>query len=169
MRARRCIAGTAALLASLGAAAATHAAQPVTPRLPGLVHAAVVVVAPEAASAQPVSLRLTLSYEMQCGYPGRGPVVLRFPGGVRLPARLAATDVLVDGRRARSTTLVGGVLTIGLPPPPQVMCDVIGPGRLTVAITPAAGVGNPVRPGVYALLATVGTGSFTASFTVRPA
>lgn len=157
------------VVAALAASAGASAAQPVTPAPPGLAHSAMLVVAPAGASARPVALTLTLSYEMQCGYPGRGPVVLSFPDGERLPLRLPTADVLVDGRPARRTTLAGRVLTIGLSPPPRVMCDVIGPGRLTIAIGRAGGLGNPGRAGLYELVATVGTGSFTAPFTVRPA
>lgn len=132
---------------------------------PGLVHAASVTLSSHRAGTDPVTLTLQLEYEMQCGYPGPGPVVVALPPAERLGA-ITRGAVLVDGQPARSVATVGHTVTVGLKPPPQVMCDVIGPGRLTLVFLPAARLGNPTRPGSYALEATHGASSFSASFAV---
>jgi hypothetical protein len=100
--------------------------------------------------AKPVALTYRLTYEMQCGNPGKGPLTLSFPSQMSLPAVVPAADVLLDGKRAPSVGRSGRSLVVSLPPPPAVMCDVIGPGTLTVVITKAAGLGNPRAAGRYA-------------------
>lgn len=122
------------------------------------------------AAARPVRLTLTFSYTMQCGYPGAGPVRIVLPSAERLPARLARSDVLVDGGAARRVALAGHTLSIALAPPPPVMCDVMGEGRLTVELTTAADIGNPLRAGTYRVNASTApapSGGFSASFTLR--
>jgi hypothetical protein len=49
------------------------------------------------------------------------------------------------------------------------MCDVIGPGRLSLAFLPAARLGNPLRAGVYPLTVLVGSAAFAPTLVVRPA
>ncbi len=108
---------------------------------------------PLPAGARPVPIALTLHYEMQCGYPGPGPVLVDFPAQVRLPARLARAAVLVDGKPALSVARVGASrVVIGLAPRPRIMCDVIGPGRLTIAFGLAANLGAPASPGTYRIV-----------------
>lgn len=121
------------------------------------------------AGARPVALTLTLTYEMQCGYPGPGPVVIRLPQQERVPARLAPAQVLVDGQPARTVAISGHTVTVGLAPRPQIMCESIGPGRLTILLTRAAGFGNPLRADSYTIAVTRRAAAFTAGFTIRPA
>lgn len=135
--------------------------------LPGpLTSSAAVALSSSAPGARPVALTLTLSYEMQCGYPGPGPVTVDLPATEHVSATLAPSRVLVDGLPAHSVAISGRVVTIGLAPPPQVMCMVIGMGRLTVLFTRSAGLGNPVRPGTYTVAATRATSRFAARFTI---
>ncbi len=150
-----------ALAFGVSTASAATPARP-TPAL----HTLEVTVSPAKAGAHPVLWSVELGYEMQCGYPGPGPVVLSFPAAVRLPARIARSAVLVDGKAAASVQAAGRSLAVGLAPPPQIMCDVIGPGRLTIELTGAAGLGNPARAGSYRLTATRGTTSFSARFAI---
>lgn len=153
-----------ALVSALLAACTSAAAAP-TP----LPSSAAVILSSERAGARPVALTLKLTYEMQCGYPGPGPVLIDFPKQERVPGVLASSRVLVDGHRARAVGVSGHTVSVGLAPPPQIMCDVIGPGRLTILFTRAAGFGNPVRAGRYTITATRGTSAFSARFTIRPA
>jgi 1,6-anhydro-N-acetylmuramate kinase len=99
--------------------------------------------------AKPVALTYTLRYEMQCGSPGTGVLKLTFPAQVAVP-QVPAADVLLDGKTAPAVRRHGSTLQVSLPPQPQIMCDVIGMGTLTVTITKAAGFANPKAPGVYA-------------------
>ncbi len=132
-----------------------------------LPHAAAVLLSPQRAGARPVALTLQLSYEMQCGYPGPGPLRLALPLAEHVPAVIAPSAVLVDGKAAPAVRVAENVVTVGLPQPPQVMCDVIGPGRLTVELTRAAGLGNPARAGSYTLTATREGSPFSARFTIQ--
>jgi hypothetical protein len=99
-------------------------------------------------AAKPVALTYKLSYEMQCGNPGEGPLTLNFPRQVAVP-RVSAANVLLDGKAAPAVTRNGSMLVVSFPPPPAIMCDVIGMGTLTVTITKAAGLANPKAPGLY--------------------
>lgn len=142
----------------------------VVPRIPGpLAKSASIAADPALAGARPVSVTVTLGYEMQCGYPGAGPVRIALPAGMALPARLSRAEVLVDGREARSAALADGTVTVGLAGPPRVICDVIGPGRLTVEILPSASLGDPAHAGSYPVAISVGGASFTASLVIQPA
>ena len=119
--------------------------------------------------ARPVALTLVLTYEMQCGYPGPGPLTIDLPSEERVPGALVRSQVLVDGQPARSVSISGHAVTIGLAAPPRIMCMVIGMGRLTILLTRASGLGNPVRAGSYAITATRASSEFSASFAIRPA
>ncbi|HKB93571.1 MAG TPA: hypothetical protein VKC62_04980, partial [Gaiellaceae bacterium] len=61
----------------------------------------------------------------------------------------------------------GHRIVLGLPPRPQILCDAIAPGTLTVAFTRAARLGNPKLPGTYRLRITKGTLEFQASLIIR--
>lgn len=153
-----CIAGAAAVAALAGAGTAGALVGP------GLAHAATVTLSSNRAGADPVALTLELEYEMQCGYPGPGPVLITLPAAERLPGTLARTSVRVDGRPAVAVSVTGHTVSVGLAPEPRIMCDVIGPGRLTVLFTSAAHLGNPSRPETYVVEATRGGASFSAGF-----
>jgi hypothetical protein len=118
------------------------------------------------AGAAPVAMQLRLTYEMRCGWPGPRIDVV-FPSTERLPARVARTAVLVDGRPAAGVTRSGRSLSIMVAPPAGVQCDLIAPGTVRVNLTRAVGLGNPHRPGTYAISARHGALSFRGSFTIR--
>jgi hypothetical protein len=121
------------------------------------------------AGARPVLATLRLHYEMQCGWPGPGSLVLGFPAGM-LPARLAARGVLVNGKAATvaRTSSSARELGVALPARPQIICDAIGPGTLTVVFTRAALLGNPRAAGSYVVRASHGADRLTGRFTIEP-
>ncbi|HWB23532.1 MAG TPA: hypothetical protein VG652_11685 [Gaiellaceae bacterium] len=116
------------------------------------------------AGTRPVTLTLKLGYEMQCGYPGPGPVVVTFPASWRLPAKLGPTPALVDGKAAVSASISGHTVKIGLAAPPQIMCDVIGPGTLTVQFTRGDHIGAPLKAGASVVTATVKNQTFQVPY-----
>jgi hypothetical protein len=72
-----------------------------------------------------------------------------------VPAHLPAGSVLVDGKRSSSVTVPSaGTIDVALPARPRIMCDLIGPGTLTVSFTPAARIGNPKAAGSYLVRAS---------------
>jgi hypothetical protein len=103
--------------------------------------------------ARPVTLTLQLRYEMQCAHPGPGPLVITFPAAERLPAQLAASDVLVNGHAATKAERNGHDVSVALPIQHGPLCDVIAPAVLKVVFTRSAGVGNPSAAGTYQLTA----------------
>ena len=119
------------------------------------------------AGAAPVAITLQFGYEMQCGYPGPGPVLVRFPPAERLPKAIPTGSVRVDGSSQPAARQTGSTVSITLPPAPAIMCDVIGPGRLTIAFSRAAGLGNPARAGAYPVSATRQATPFSARFVIR--
>ena len=152
------LAGFAALWLALAAPAGAQGPLP---------HSAKLELSSSHVGAQPVEVTVQLGYDMQCGYPGPGPVLLTFPAAEHVPATIPTGAVLVDGKMARAVHVAGQTVSVGLAPPPQVMCDVIGPGRLTLELKRAAGLGNPGRAGSYLLRAAKGGLTFTARFAVR--
>jgi len=118
------------------------------------------------AGAAPVEMQLRLTYEMRCGWPGPRIDVV-FPSAERLPARVARSAVLVDGRPAAAARRSGRSISITVAPPAGVQCDVIAPGMVRINLMRAAGLGNPHRPGTYAVSARHGALSFRGSFTIR--
>jgi hypothetical protein len=113
-------------------------------------------------------LRLTLRYEMQCGYPGAGPLAVKFPAALKLPSRFAAGSVRLGGK-AIAPKVNGREVTVTIPPPTGTLCGTIGPGRTVLAFTVAAKLVNPARPGSYSFRATHGTHAFAAKLAIKPA
>lgn len=103
-------------------------------------------------------LTVTLHYPMTCGQPGRGPVVVTLPTAVKRP--IARTDVLVAGKPPPSLGLFGRTVTIGLPKPPEIICQSIAQGTLRIRFTAAAGLANPARAGSYQVTARIGSRTF---------
>jgi hypothetical protein len=104
------------------------------------------------------ALTVTLHYPMTCGQPGRGPVVVTLPTAVTRPFR--HTDVLVAGKAPPSLGFFGRTVTIGLPKPPEVICQSIAQGTLRIRFTAAAGLTNPARAGSYSITARIGNRTF---------
>jgi hypothetical protein len=99
--------------------------------------------------AHPVALTFTFRYEMQCGDPGTGPVVLQLPAAMSVPSTVTKSTVLLNGSAPSSVVVKGSKITVGIPPRSGVMCDVIGPGTLTVVLERSARIGNPKSAGTY--------------------
>jgi len=87
------------------------------------------------------ALALTLHYEMTCGEPGPGPLVVEVPAAFRLK------DVAVAGRHS---SVRGHTVTIAIPGPTGVTCMSIAEGTLRVRLT---GVHAP--PGSYTVKAQI--------------
>ena len=111
------------------------------------------------------ALTVTLHYPMTCGQPGRGPVVVTLPTDIRRP--IARTDILVAGKAPRSFGFSGRTVTIGLPKPPEVICQSIAQGTLRIRFTAAAGLANPARAGSYQLTARIGNRTFHPRLAIR--
>jgi hypothetical protein len=110
---------------------------------------------------------MTLRYQMQCGYPGVGPLVVSFPRAVRLPKRFAAGAVRLSGK-AIAATKAGRRVTVTIAPPGQ-LCGLIGPGSLKLVFTRKANLVNPKRAGSYLFTATHRTHRFRAKLVIKSA
>jgi hypothetical protein len=105
-----------------------------------------------AAGARPVELTVQVRYEMVCGQPGTGTVVVTLPAAARVPAAIDASSLLVNSRPPTSVAVADRSVTVGLPHrKPGVLCDVVAPGTLTVVFTRRAGLGNPAAAGTYSI------------------
>lgn len=119
-----------------------------------------------AARAHRVRLTLTLTYEMQCGYPGVGPLVATFPSALKLPARFAADSVRLAGKPI-AASVEGRQVTVTIPPPAGMLCDTIGIGSVALTFTPGAKLTNPARAGSYDFKATHGKRAFAAKLAIK--
>jgi hypothetical protein len=102
------------------------------------------------------TLSLKLRYEMVCGQPGRGPVVVHLPTAFRL----SRPQVRARGE-ARPFTVAGKTVTISLWKPPRITCMSITEGVLPIRI---GAIGAPA--GTYAVRGTVNGSPFTAALRV---
>lgn len=139
-----------------------------TSRQPASLASMTVTASPAAASAHPTRLTLTLRYEMQCGYPGAGPLVVRFPPAVRLPKRFAAGAVRLLGKPIAATR-AGRQVTVTIGPPSGQLCTLLGPGSVKLVFTRKARLANPKRAGSYRFTAMHGKHTFTSKLAIRPA
>jgi hypothetical protein len=136
------------------------------PIAPGL--SMTMAASPHAAGGNAVRLTVTLRYEMQCGYPGVGPLVVTFPSAFKLPQRFAPRTVKLD-KKPVAAKVEGQRVTVRIPPHKGVLCNLMGPGSVTLAFTPAAKLANPAHPGSYRFKATHGKRTFTAKLAIEPA
>jgi hypothetical protein len=141
------VAALAGILVPAGAAAPPKV-QPIAPVTVLPVGAMAAQAVPAQSGARPAALRLSLRTELQCGRLSGGPVIVVFPAAERMPATLQAGAVLVNGK-ALDASLTGHVVSIALPKTTGVTCDVIGPATVSVVVTKAANLGNPLTPGTY--------------------
>jgi hypothetical protein len=103
------------------------------------------------------ALTVQMNYEMQCGNPGAGPVVVKLPTAMTIPSSLGPGSVLVNGAPAASVKLRGSTLTVGIPQKTGgITCDVISVGKLVVVIPRRAGLRNPKANGIYTFRVVVG-------------
>jgi hypothetical protein len=141
-----------AVAAALLSAPAALASNPATP----------INLSTNAAGAGPVGLTVSPRFELQCGRLVGGSLVLTFPRQMRVPRAIAAAAVLIGTKAARSVTVAGRVVTIGVPLPRGMLCDSITSGNAKITFTRAAGLGNPKAPGAYALTGRRGPQAFLA-------
>jgi hypothetical protein len=113
-----------------------------------------------------VKLTLVARYEMRCNTPGPGTLVVVLPAKEKQPRRIAASAVTLDGRSAPAVKTRLHTVSITLPGPHGITCNVMAPGKLTVVFKPAAGLGNPAAPGVYPLTVRKGEVALKATFRI---
>jgi len=147
-------------LVAAGALTATAAGAAPVPPLTALAR-------PGFAGARPVALTVKARFaELQCGRVVRGPLVLGLPPAERVPRRIAASAVTIDGVPVAAVRVSGETLTLQPQPPRGAICDVIGPGTVTVAVKRGAGVGNPRRAGSYRVRLRLGAQTVTGRLVV---
>lgn len=103
------------------------------------------------------TLALTLRYEMTCGQPGPGPLVVQLPKRFRLTAPHAIVDGVERARAVNDSTV-----TIDLPKPHGITCMSITLGALKVRLT---GVHAP--SGGWTIRATLPRHTFSVPLRVR--
>jgi hypothetical protein len=119
------------------------------------------------AGAKPVELVVKLRYTMVCGQPGPGTAVIMLPAAADVPARIARSAALVNGKPAAAVSVAGNDVTISIPlKRPGVSCMIVGPGTLTLTLTRAAGIGNPEAAGTYTIRIRRKTRTFTTSVAI---
>jgi hypothetical protein len=160
------VAGASTSMTATGGSTTAATPTPVAPTPIGPASGASVAVSSAKAGARPVVLTLRLRYEMQCGDPGKGALLVKLPSAVRVPASFPKTSAALDGKPATARLVSATTLRVALPPQPQVLCDLIGPGTLTFALTRAADIGNPVKPGAYAVTAQVNQHAFRTTLAI---
>jgi hypothetical protein len=122
---------------------------------------------PRTAGAHGVRLKVTLHYEMQCNYPGAGPLVVTFPKALKLPKQFASGSVLLAGNPV-AATVNGQQVTVTVPPHKGILCTMVGPGSLKLTFTRAAKLANPAHKGSYRFSATHLRRDFAATLAIQP-
>jgi hypothetical protein len=105
-------------------------------------------VTPAQHAAHPSTLTLQATVELQCSRASAVTVGLPSAMGVR---SIPATAAVVNGVHAATVRTSQHTVRVTMPPPQGMMCDSIGPSRVTVRFTKAAGLVNPKHPGSYAV------------------
>jgi hypothetical protein len=119
----------------------------------------------EQPAARPVMLKLKFTSVLQCGLPIGPPLAVTLPAAERVPQKVAADAVLVNGKAAESVTVSSHVVTVKVARP-EVVCTVISRGPVTVRFARAANLGNPAQPGTYRVVIHRGTQTVSGTFTV---
>ena len=127
-----------------------------------------VAASPHSVGAHRVRLTLTLRYQMQCNYPGAGPLVVTFPSALKLPKGFGTHSVKLAGKSVVATRK-GRHVTVTVPPPSGVLCGLVGPGSVKLVFTRKAKLANPARPGSYRFTARHEKRAFRAKLAIRPA
>lgn len=127
-----------------------------------------VTATPHTARAHAVRVTVTLRYEMQCNYPGAGPLAVTFPAAMKLPRRIAAGAVRLRGKRI-AATVDGRHVTVTIPPHRGSLCNVLAPGSVTLTFTRGAKLANPARAGSYGFRAKHAGRAFAAKLRIAPA
>src|SRR5579884_1982644 len=153
-------------LLALAAAAAGVAAAGALPAVAQEGPPPTAAASPARAGAAPIALTLKLHYEMVCGRPGPGPLVVTLPHALRVPVAIARSAVQLQGKEPASVSVAGHVVTIGVPVSTGISCFSITMGTLTTTFAPTARLGAPVRAGTYPVLARIGKHAFTARLSI---
>ncbi len=117
------------------------------------------------AGARAVVLKLKFTAELQCGRPIGPPIVVALPATEHVPRRISRSSILVNGAAPAAVSLLRHSVVMKISHP-QVICDVIGPGPVTILFTRAAKLGNPVKPGMYEVTVHRGTQTVRGTFSV---
>jgi hypothetical protein len=102
---------------------------------------------PAQAGARPVQLVFRLRGRLSCT-PATASVSVGLSSGVRVPATLLSSDVLVNGVPARTATVAGNVVSLTTRPTAR-SCGPFAANAITVTFTNDARLGNPLAPGGY--------------------
>ena len=115
---------------------------------------------------RPVALKVKFGSQLQCGHVVGPPLAITLPSAERMPRTVSPNAVLVNGKPSASVTLSGHLLTIRTARP-QVLCDVIGPGTVAIALTRTANLGNPAHAGTYRVSVRRGTQTVSGTFAIH--
>ena len=117
------------------------------------------------AGARGVVLKLEFTTELQCGRPIGPPIVVALPAAEHVPRRISRSSILVSGTAPEAVSVLRHSVLMKISRP-QVICDVIGPGPVTILFTRAAKLGNPAQRGTYHASVRRGTQTVRGTFTV---
>jgi len=103
------------------------------------------------AGAHPVGLTIQLHGELECGRLPFQALTVGLPAAMHVVGGIPRSSVLVGGKTGASVAVHGSAIQITVPPlsKPGVICHVLGPGTVSIAIARSAGLRNPRRPGSY--------------------
>lgn len=154
----------AAGIALTVAAAAPRAAVPV----PGG-SGATATLSSSSAGVQHVAVTIRFRAELQCGRLNAPVVTVLLPGAMHVPPAIARAKLLVSGKEPSSVTVAGHTITIkpARPKPGTAICDVIGPGTVSIAFAAGAGLGNPAAAGSYAFSVSAARQTWRGTMTIR--
>jgi len=83
------------------------------------------------------------------------------------PRFVERSAIRIAGKVPVTVGFFGRTVTLGLPKPPEVICQSITEGTLRIRFGRAAGFANPARAGTYAVKARIGSRAFAARLTIR--
>jgi hypothetical protein len=159
------LAGLAAVLVT--ASAAADIKPPIKPMPPARsADDLTVKLSSHQAGAKGVTLTLTYSAMLQCGRP-RGTASVHLPASVGLPAKIAASDVRMNGRLVASAVIRKHVLSVSAPRLTGMTCDSITSGKVILIVSADARLSNPAKAGTYTAsvvsAGSVHSGKYTVS------
>ncbi len=108
----------------------------------------VVSAVPSNHAAHPSALSLQATLELQCGR--AQTVTVGLPAAMGMKS-IPASAVVVNGTHAASVRTTNHTVHVTMPPPQGMICNSIGPARVSVRFTRAAGLVNPKHSGSYAV------------------
>jgi hypothetical protein len=151
----------AALAAVVGFAAASADA-PATLPLGG----AAATAKPGVAGARPATLKVALRLELRCARPSPAPIVISLPRAWRVPRAVSKPAVWIDRSHPKAVAVSGHAVTLE-PRASTGSCTVMAPATLAISFTRAANLGNPRKPGRYAIYVSIGTEKFRARVAIK--